>query len=181
MFELMLFGLPLFWYALIVLTVVMVAALEYESGWIASLSLAAFVLLLWMLGDLGSLFTMTGLSTLVAMLIAYFVLGTGWAVAKWYFFLIAARDWYTANRNEIEQAKKGSYSLPSNHFFKNKDDIPPRVKNHKGRITLWIAYWPWSALWTLTHDPITKMVVAIYHRIGGLLQHMSDRVFADVK
>lgn len=176
MFELALFGVPLFWYAFLLLAVVMILALEHESGWWSSASVAVFLALLWWFGDLGSIFTAAGLSTLVAGLIAYFVLGTGWAVAKWYFFLIAARDWYAAHRNEIDRGY-----MPPNRFFRSRDDVPPRVANHKARITMWIAYWPWSAFWTLTHDPITKAVVAIYHRIGGLLQRMSDRVFESVK
>lgn len=60
-------------------------------------------------------------------------------------------------------------------------DGEERVKNSKWKIYMWIAYWPWSGLWTLIHDPIKRILKFIYRQIKGLLKNIYDRQFADVK
>lgn len=179
MFETILFGIPLFWYAILVLSALVIISLEYESGWGASGSLGIFLIIMWLFGDLGNLFSLHGLTALATMIIAYFVLGTGWAVVKWYFYLLAARDWLQSHLDS--KGKVDTYAPGFSTYFKGQDDIPPKVSKHKAQIMLWMTYWPWSALWTLTNDPVKRAAKFIYARIGGIMQSMSNKVFEGVK
>lgn len=55
--------------------------------------------------------------------------------------------------------------------------LPLRVSENKARIISWMAYWPASMAWTVLDDPFRRAMVAIFERIGGSLQRMSDRRF----
>jgi hypothetical protein len=46
---------------------------------------------------------------------------------------------------------------------------------------MWMGHWPISALWTLINDPVRKALKAIYARIAGTLQRISDHLFSDIK
>jgi hypothetical protein len=59
--------------------------------------------------------------------------------------------------------------------------IVPQVADNKSRITTWMAYWPWSAFWTLLNDPIRRLFRRLYNNLREFYQKMSDKVFADVK
>ncbi len=54
----------------------------------------------------------------------------------------------------------------------------PKLSNHKGRIMAWIAYWPFSMAYTLLNDPVRKIVRLIYHRMQGVYESISARVWA---
>jgi len=49
-------------------------------------------------------------------------------------------------------------------------DVHPKVGKHKMRIYVWIAYWPWSFVWTMINDPVRKIFNRIYASIAGWLQ-----------
>lgn len=178
MFEILLFGLPLFWYAFTIFAGIILFSLETDNGFVSSLAVIGFVLALWLFGDIGALFTLTGISTLLSLVVVYLFIGALWSVAKWLFFLWEAKAWYTKNKARMDDDLKRGY-FEGNRYFRDHKDFPPRAARHKAQIMLWIAYWPFSMVWTLLNDPITRAVKAIYNALGGLMQRMSDRVFAD--
>lgn len=57
----------------------------------------------------------------------------------------------------------------------------PRPRDHKGLITLWMMYWPWSLAWYMVNDPIVRFFRWIYRRIQGLLEKISQHVWKDVE
>lgn len=61
------------------------------------------------------------------------------------------------------------------------DSLPLKVTKHKSRIMTWLAYWPFSAAWTLLNDPLRHLYNFLYERIGGSLQAISNRVFRDIR
>jgi hypothetical protein len=62
----------------------------------------------------------------------------------------------------------GHYSAPSPH-------------KNKGRILMWMAYWPFSATWTLINDPLKHFWRWAYTSILGMLEGISNGMFASVE
>ena len=56
--------------------------------------------------------------------------------------------------------------------------VIPKVSDNKARVTGWIVWWPWSALWTILNDPIRRLANAIYNQLQDAYQALADRVFA---
>lgn len=56
--------------------------------------------------------------------------------------------------------------------------LPLKVREHKSLILAWMAYWPASLVWTMANDPVRRAFEAVYDRIGGSMQRMSDRKFS---
>lgn len=126
---------------------------------------------------------------------AYFGAGTFWAVCRWYFYvkhelekyMEFKRKWlddHDVDGNEIPEALKTKFkeciSRWNHDGYTVNFELRPRVGTHKARIYLWIAYWPWSLLWTIINDPVRKVCREIYDSIRGFLQRISDRVWAGV-
>lgn len=97
-------------------------------------------------------------------ILAYFVIGTGWGVIKWFFFVLRERD------KVLEKVK--------NRILPQRETIrAPEAVDHKERIITWMAYWPFSMLWTLINDPVRRAFEWIYRRIGKFMQDISDKIF----
>jgi hypothetical protein len=43
-----------------------------------------------------------------------------------------------------------------------------------------MAFWPWSAVWTLLNDPVQRAFRRIFNYLREFYQRMSDRIFSDV-
>ena len=173
--------------------VLLFLAVETDSPFWAALTLGGYFAALALLGDFNVLdwlqahpwkaLTYAG---------AFFGIGTVWSVAKWWFYVRERRDDY--NQKKLKFIKRHNLGL------KVTDAIPedklleydgwigsmrigvarPDPSAHKSRIMTWMVYWPWSMLWTLINDPIKKLFKAIYARIEGVYERISDRLFGDV-
>ena len=121
----------------------------------------------------------------------YFVLGTVWAVIKWWFYVRAMRRKYDEFKrvflksHEIEGnvipdnlKERWAEDLRGCSYGDDKIEVRPEVTNHKARIYLWMAYWPWSCVWTVINDPIKRVFTEIYAQIRATLQRISDHVWA---
>ncbi len=93
-------------------------------------------------------------------ILLYFVAGIAWGFFKWYLFCLDDRD---------KQVEK-----------KVKEFVIPPARKNKARITGWMTFWPWSAIWWLLHDPITRAWRFIYARIAKQFQRVSNHVFRNV-
>lgn len=119
----------------------------------------------------------------------YFVLGTIWSVIKWWFFVKAERRRYDEFKaNFLRRQGVEGLSIPEDlrqKFkdsledlrYENKIEIRPQVGNHKARIYLWMAYWPWSMIWTIINDPVRRVFTEIYTQIKATLQRISDHIW----
>lgn len=67
------------------------------------------------------------------------------------------------------------------HSDVNLTKFPPHPNDNKGRIIFWMSYWPFSAVWTIINDPITRFYRFVYHRIGDMLAGISNRMFSKYK
>lgn len=117
----------------------------------------------------------------------YFTTGTVWCISKWFFFCIKMRNKFRVAKNSFfEKHNLSDNTIPFalkdawKHLVRYSSlEYPPKVSSHKKRIVRWIAYWPFSALWTLIDDFIERLARTIYLAIRVFLQSISDRVFVN--
>lgn len=121
----------------------------------------------------------------------YILLGIGWGYVKWIFFLLNARDDYRRDREiwkkNFERDKKdGSTTYDSFETYLNRHCIssyggssfPPSASENKERITTWMAYWPFSALWTLSREPLKRLYNYLHKVIAKSFEQISRSIFA---
>lgn len=163
------------WAAILVVSVLVIIGLEIESGPTTLVFLLVGVALVWFAGG-HSVPTVSGTihwfdQNWIGILIfigCYVLIGTGWGLAKWLFYLHNVADTLE------EGKKKWGWSDAS---LKEKWQKQTDPFNNKGTITMWMVYWPWSALWTLLNDPIKRLYRAIYQALTTTYQRMANWVY----
>ncbi len=183
--ELLVLGGFWFWALLAAATALLLVALECRQAFWAVVAVVVPLLLLQFLGGIPVLlwpWRHPGASLLAG--IGYFLAGALWSIAKWWFHVAAQRRRYDEIRQTFCRERELKHGSPipadSQSDFRNAlygVEVPPRARDHKGEIFLWIGYWPWSVLWTLLNDPIRRLIEHIYHQIVGLLDWISTRAF----
>lgn len=98
--------------------------------------------------------------TVIAAFVGYILAGVAWSVAKWYFFVLRARDKW------LEDSKR----------YHNSLEIP-KASNYKGRITSWMFYWPFSAVWTLLNEPVRRIFINLFRNLEATYNRISANVF----
>jgi len=194
--EIFLVGSLWFWLLLAVETIVLVVLLESDQGVIATLTFVATLSVLQFLGDVNFLGYVIEHPLTVALGAAgYFVLGTLWAIAKWWLYVREQRSWY----DELRSAFLSMHRLESQRAMpeelqplwqrcvemakRNRRhlDVRPLAARHKAGIVRWMSYWPWSLSWTILKDPVRKAFLMIYHNLAEHLQEISDRAFKGIE
>jgi len=142
--------------------------------------------------------------------LGYLIVGVGWGVGKWWVYVRdcaarhrrARREWLGrhceagAPQDRLgvaecrEALRTGVFTgkikeawqeyVSRGHYYGNKI-TKPMAHRCKGRITAWMTYWPWSALWTLINDPVRRFFCWAYEQLSGTLQEISDRAFKDIE
>lgn len=198
-----LFALGTFWFWVLVAVhfCVLLALIEYEkTGW-ATFSMIATFAALYFLGDFNVVTAALRNPGLTAGIIGgYFVAGTAWSVAKWWFFVRRCREDYDKlkatflRQNGIEgsaipdnlkakwkESLTSHYRYGSERRYSFSNGVIPKASDHKSRIMTWMCYWPWSMVWTLINDPVKRLFKQIYLQIAGMLQRISNSVFSGVE
>jgi hypothetical protein len=155
-----------FWLLLAVSVISITALVENEHNALADLVFIASMVALYKLGcqqpiiDIGNWIVNHVLYSIL-IFIGYFVAGTAYCVAKWYVYLIDARDKIIRNNDR---------------FYADKF-TPGR---NKARILHWAIYWPINGAWTLISNPVVKLFNRIFYKLEGFLQSMSDKIMKPV-
>jgi hypothetical protein len=159
--DILIIGTFWFW-ALIVISFILITwSVECDNAISATIMMLVTFTLLYFLG--GKDFKSTILSILghpIKLLMAiftYLLTGTIWSIVKWYFFLMN-------KKRKIIEERDRYWNVP-------------QVGEHKSRIITWMAYWPFSMIWTLINDPIKRAFREIYNHISNFMQSISNRVF----
>jgi len=182
--ELFLVGTGLWFWLLIAAVVVLeLFCIENEKPVLAEFFVAATVAVLYFFGnlDLRGIFEYVVHNPLniLGYIGGYFVVGALWSLAKWVFYATNKRHEYDETKRSWLESEgiKGTLAIPAekleewrvfageNYGVRGLQDqlLPSR---NKSRISVWIAYWPFSALWTLINDPVRRIV----RQIRQLLQ-----------
>lgn len=136
--------------------------------------------------------------------VGYLLIGTAWAVlGKWQFFLLKkSAEFAVYRQNFIDKWNSKVHlfyknGVPTSHVRSNPwtvetggselvsdacqslrvKSLPPKVADNKGRILVWMMYWPVSMLWTLLNDPVKYAFEYVQELLTGFMQAMSDRAF----
>lgn len=172
MFEFLLFGsMVWFWVLFGVFSIVLFVSVETDKAGIATVATLVFLILFAFWGGLpggGSLLALLAANPtyIIIGVIGFFVLGTLWAVAKWWFYV---RDLAEKRKEQIAAHGKGK----SYYGVIQK----PLVRDNKSRIMTWMCFWPYSFVWTMINDPVRRVFKAIYNQIKDGLQRVADKAF----
>jgi len=65
----------------------------------------------------------------------------------------------------------------NNSTVRTRADVEPSVAEYRYELTRWIAWWPFSAFWTILNDPLRRLANFIVNRLRGIYESMASRVF----
>ncbi len=164
-------------------------SVEHEKPGFATATMVASFVLLAYFGGFNLAIAATKNPVLAAATIAaYFAVGVGWSVARWWFYVKNRRALYDELRQEFLESKglptTGEIPMEHRWAFKvllecNHGVEKPVLKQHKGLIAIWSMYWPWSMTWTMINDPVKKAWRALYARLQTTYQAIADRAYKD--
>ena len=191
------FGLG-FWAFLVLMSILFFVCTENEWGGRASLLVITVLCVLnWVfhIPVFQYIYHNPLLTTL--WVIGYFAIGTGWSVIKWWRYVKRQLEKYYDSKREFiksnnikgvgvkdllpEEFKKKWTEQVQRTYGKYKIELNPQISEHKMSIYIWIAYWPFSMIWTVINDPVRRICRFIYEEIRDLLQSISDRIWRDAK
>lgn len=179
-----------FWLLIGLASIMLFYCVEEDRGGLATTSIIATLFLLYFFGDLNIFgWAIENFLMLVLSIGGYFVVGTIWAIVKWWFFVRRNREKYDDAKakflrdegiegTSIPDDQKKDWKSHISSSYNRGFEIKPEARKHKSRVLTWMTYWPWSMVWTLIDDPVKKLFRYIYRLIQDLLQKMSDRAFA---
>lgn len=167
-----------FWILIVALVIAVLYSLETESKTLgATISLVVAGLLFYWCGGkpvLTDLFESIKEhpGNLILLLLGYLLVGTVWSFVKWYQFLLRFKQ-------RIITDERNAYKPPTDEeilaVVKAKR---PKAFYHKSDILAWMIYWPLSMIWTLIDDPIKRLFTAIYNKLSGQYERLSERMFS---
>jgi hypothetical protein len=159
MTELLIIGSWLFWVIISILSIAVIASVEYENSIAGSIAIVAGLALFHK-----AILASVNWQTLLIVAIIYFFLGGVWSIIKWLRFTNKQVDEYKQMENPTAQCyNKLQYNL--------------KASSNKQAIYTWIAFWPWSVLWAMTHD----LIKHIYELLSGVYNRISSRALGRVK
>lgn len=160
----LMYGTLWFWIVIVAAFICIIVATEKESGLGSTTTMLITIALFFMFGNkvhISNLFSYCSSHVLIFIgaIVGYLILGTGWAILKWYSFIL----------KQLDRMRRGeSFEVP-------------KVKDHKQGIMAWMLYWPWSLIWTIIDVPVKRAYLFIYNLIASRLQRMSDNIFCPLR
>lgn len=173
-----------FWAVTLLTFVILVWSVNCERAGVSIVSVLAYLGLIHIFGNASVFsFIKTNPEYLYIGAPAFFLFGAIWSVIKWWIFV---------RREAMEYKEQRMYWLDANKVVGATLDTPipeslkvkwhskakkPMVRHNKGKIITWMAFWPFSLVWTLLSEPWR----IIYEFMSKMFQNISDRVFADLE
>lgn len=187
------------WFFLLLLaeSIALITLVERGRGTIATVTFIATLFALQYLGDVNILdYVIHHPRNVVLGALGYFAVGTGWSIAKWWFYVRDQRGLYDELRSAflrvhgLERERQSAIPEELQALWGEclsvaqscgKLDVRPLVAEHKAHVLRWMSYWPWSLFWTVLKDPVRKAFLSIYYNIAEYLQEISDKAFEEVE
>ena len=186
-----------FWLLLLIDFVVITALVEHEEGVWATIVAVGTIIGLNYLWKLPILATIKANPLYTAILIAsYFALGVGWSIFKWVLFLkkqtfkyedFKAQFLKEKNAKELTPALAAEMvdSLSDYNRYKNEEAkvsaATPQFREHKGTLTRWATYWPFSMVGFALNDIVRKAWTFIVNMLQSTYQRISNHIFRNVE
>lgn len=117
---------------------------------------------------------------------AYVPVGCLYSIWRWWRF---CRDCWlkfddyvrgeATNEWELKRERAACAGMSFEQFV--RDAIRPRyfpeLSDNKARLTSWVAYWPMSAAWYVTHDALVHFFQAVHRRMVAVYTRIRDQAF----
>lgn len=126
--------------------------------------------------------------SLLVYIIGWFVVGGAWSVFKLWRYSASLSTAFESFQSEklkgldvtkmCPRAKSELVQEISNYMrchTKYGEIYPTRLSNIKGVITGWIMYWPISAVLYVVDEPIKRVLIYVYERLGKVYSRIIDR------
>jgi hypothetical protein len=179
----LLFGTTLFWAIVVLESIFIFWALDDEDdetgGVVVTISIIIILGLLQAFGNVkvGSYLLHHPWKSIV-FLAAYFVAGGLWSIVKWW---VVETDKFAKVREGFLRSKHASgTTVPAELQDEWRTVVAAKKTDtleHKGRFLAWIAYWPWSLVWTAINNPVKRLAQRIYYELQSTYQRITDRVW----
>jgi len=189
--------------AIIIIAVAIAVLLEFEKeGWATTLFSVGAALTLWSYKGVIWDVVSTNPLPIVYFVLSYVVLGTGWSIFKWKFYINVKVDKFNSIKSEfvekngeikdnwkkwISYLQNVKYSTSEGKSFYESDSpenivskIIPQANTKKALIVSWISYWPMSLGATLLNNPFRKFFEWIYSLVSGIYDRMSSNASAKI-
>lgn len=194
--ELFAFGGIAFWILALVVFGVIAALVENEKGAWATVTFLAS------LAGLNFLYKLPIVATVKAdpgkttiLILSYFAAGVVWSIVKWALFLHNKLSAYNDYKATFLSERKATALTPElaaqfqeelgRGYGRSISSAAPEAREHKGDLTRWATYWPFSIAGTLLNDVVRKAWDHIYNLLQGTYQAISKAIFknatADMK
>lgn len=174
-------------------------ALEYENIGAATFVFLVTLFLMTAFGGSEILnFLLTGWN-FVLVIASYLLMGVLWGFVKWWLFVtqkltnyedvkiqwLEERDIKGKTVPDNFKTQWENYLLKTSQFtgYKNGKQvlkIQPVASEYKLKIVNWMAYWPWSLIWTLFSDVIKRIFIRIQRWCSQLMNGISNWVFRNI-
>lgn len=193
--EIFIVGGVLFYCLMTIATIFLLLCIEWERPILSGITLILTFLLLALFGNF-NLFTEIHAHPLISLgvFVGYFAVGVFWSIAKWWFFIQNKIAQYKNFKKEFLEQKNLPVSLraseiPKKHKreWQSKSAYPhhqfykPKVNENKRRILTWMIYWPWSFVWTIINDPITKLFKQIFNQLRFIYEGIANRAYQSIE
>lgn len=183
-----------FWIVLAIAAISIIILVEVEQGGWATFALLVGAFLINWIAKGGLLTTLTAHPWVaVKYVVFYFLIGCGWGMVKWFFFLHKRLSKYNEYRQKFLRENQATELTPAlaKKFLKWLADVQlynynqnakitaeaPLAKDHKGDIIRWMSYWPFSMIGTLLNDVVRKAWKHIYNFMAKAYDAVSSYVF----
>lgn len=183
-----------FWLLMLVGVVGLIWTTETESPFLAAMIVAASVAVAHFVFGV-SIFALIASSPTVAIgcLFGYLLVGVLWALPKWYFFVRNKRTEYLdelrsflrgAGYDDCDTATEVPAGLRKEWFRRygtRNRNLIPLARDHKSRIIHWMAWWPFSMIWTLINDPIRHLFIWTWESLRGVFDAISRSAMGGIE
>jgi len=161
MFELFFVINWLGWTILAILTIIILTVVENEKwGWSTLVALLTAGVLYYFLPS--SVLGVPSFWSVVIYVVGYVAVGVAWSFFKWTLYVLKAKETYFRMGGKTKA---------------NIEDYIPVARQNRSNIVGWMAFWPWSALWTIIDDPIKRMYRAMARSLERVFDNISRRMF----
>lgn len=183
-----------FWLLMLVGIVGLIWTTETESPFLAAVIFGVSAVAAHFLFGV-SLFAAIVANPLVAIgaVLGYLLAGVLWAFPKWYFFVRNKRNAYldqlrTFLRGLGYEGWDTATTIPDEHrreWFKyhgrRRGSLVPLARDNKSRILHWMAWWPFSMIWTLINDPIRHLYRWTWETLRGVFDSIAKAAMGGIE
>lgn len=168
----------------VVLFLVMVFAVEAESGvWAVMLLIASTFIISWLGQTNPFAYIKAHPIGILECLLIYLAVGALWSIVKWALHVHTKVAEYKDAKADYMRRNNLTELTPedANKLLAYAKATPPNARDNKSRIIRWMTYWPFSIIGSIFNDVIKKIYRHIYELLQSTYQRISDKIFSSVK